>query len=240
MKKTLALAAILFLAPALTAPPAQAGIFSVNVAFNVGGLFFDLGFGGPRYAAHDRHYVYRVSEPFHYEGYSCHSGCYRDGGYIYHHADCPAVAVHFRTYAFSPYVSYPSFFAAPVYRSYRSHGAYPPHRHYDRFVYRSYRDHRTPRTYGRSYRDHRDRYDRHRGSARHFERDRVRGDVRGRHQGSYRDRSGRVDRSHRGRQGIGQDRYRGEIRRRDAGSTRSRDRGGNHAERERSRGRGRR
>jgi hypothetical protein len=106
MKKNLVTLAIVALVPLLAAPAAEAGIFSIGVAFEVGGFFFDLGLGGPRYSAHASHHVYRVREPFQYRGYRCHSGCYRSGGYSYHHANCPAVAYHFRSHRFDPSAAY--------------------------------------------------------------------------------------------------------------------------------------
>ena len=141
MKRILVTLAVVALAPVLIAPAAEAGIFSVGVAFNVGGLFFDLGFGGPRYSAHSSHHVYRVSEPLQYRGYSCHSGCYRSGGYGYHHADCPAVAHHFRSHGFSPYASYPSYFSSRVYGGSGHHGSYGSYgSRYDHHRYDPYRD----------------------------------------------------------------------------------------------------
>lgn len=232
MKKTLALLAILVLAPAFATAPAEAGIFSVNVAFDVGGFYFDLGFGGPHYESHHGHYVYRVSEPIHHAGYQCHSGCYRTGGYTYHHAECPLVAYHFRSYGFSPYVAYPSFFATHGYRDYRS---YRGHR-----SYRSYRTYRPYRSHGRYvYRDQRRYYDRYRHH-RYDRRDRSRHEYRSRrhHTGPRRDRG--IDRRGHRSEDLRRDQRGRDIRRRDAGSTRSR--GGNRApsSRDGSRGRGRR
>ena len=122
MKKILVALAIVALAPLLAVPAAEAGIFSVGVSFNVGGLFFDLGFGGPRYSVGAAHHVYRVDEPFHYQGYQCHSGCYRAGGYSYHHENCPAVAYHFRSHRFDAYAAYPSYFAPRAYGTYGRYG----------------------------------------------------------------------------------------------------------------------
>ena len=62
MKKTLVTLSIIALAPVLAAPAAEAGISSVGVAFNVGGLFFDLGFGGLRHSAHAGHSEMPTSE----------------------------------------------------------------------------------------------------------------------------------------------------------------------------------
>lgn len=181
MNRILVTLAIVALAPVLAVPAAEAGIFSVGVAFDVGGLFFDLGFGGPRYSVYAGHPVYRVSEPLHARGYQCHSGCYRSGGYSYHHADCPAVAYHFRTHGFSPYASYPSYFAPRAdgrhYAGrYSGHGGH--YRHYNRGSYGGryssrHDNHRYDRTRERShydtryyrdnrrdhYRDHRSRHD---------------------------------------------------------------------------------
>lgn len=245
MKKILVIVAIITLAPLLAAPAAEAGIFSVGVAFNVGGFFFDLGFGGPRYSAHASHHVYRVSEPLHYSGYQCHSGCYRDAGYSYHHAECPVVAHHFSSYGFSPYVTYPAFFAPRAYGSYgyysehRGYGSryryYAPrrgYRHYGHYGHRGHRGHHSQDARGpRGYRDHRGghgRYDRHRGDryrdrGRTYDhRDRRRHGVRDRHDARGGARHHGVDRSDRRRhEARGEDRGRG-ARRRDAGSTRSR------------------
>ncbi len=216
MKKILVTLAIVALAPVLVAPAAEAGNFSVGVAFNVGGLFFDLGFGGPRYSAHAGHHVYRVSEPFHYRGYPCHSGCYRSGGYGYHHADCPAVAYHFRSHGFSPYASYPSHlapradghYAGPYVSHYtgRYGGHYSGHdgyySHDSRGTYgsrysRRYDHHRYDRTrersrYGtRHYRDYRHQRHHHDNRRDHYR------DHRSRH--DYRD--GRDRRHHNGHGG---------------------------------------
>lgn len=227
MKKILVITAIIALAPLVAAPAAEAGIFSVGVAFNVGGLFFDLGFGGPRYSAHASHHVYRVAEPFYYAGYECHSGCYRDAGYYYHHADCPVVAYHFRSHGFSPYAAYPTFFAPPAYghySGYRSYGS--TYRHYRPYTYRDHHYHGR-----RGFRDHRGHHERYRGDhhrgrgVRDPHRGHLRRDLRDpRHRGD-RDRS-HVDRSDRRREETRGGDRRGGSRRRDGGSTRSRDRRG--------------
>lgn len=224
MKKILITLTIFALAPAFITPAAEAGIFSVGVSFNVGGLFFDLGFGGPHYGAHARHHVYRASEPFHYRGYECHSGCYRDAGYTYHHANCPAVAYHFRSHRFDAYAAYPSFFAPRSYGyyNYGYYGRYPSrHKHYRYDRHRSshhhyrgqryYRDsgrHHRKYDRGRSHHNYR-RDDRHRDRSRHY--DRGHRDHRGRSAYSTRPRAQRRD----------VDRNRGD-RNRDRRSTRSR------------------
>lgn len=206
MKRILVTLAIVALAPVVVVPAAEAGNFSIGLAFDVGGLLFDLGFGGPRYSAHARHHVYRVRETLHTRGYQCHSGCYRSGGYGYHHADCPAVAYYFRSHGFSPYASYPSYFAPRADGHYTGHytGRYGSHsfshggyyRHYNRSTYGGrhgsrYDDHRYDRTRERSHYGARD-YRHHRDNRRDHDRD-----HRSRH--DYRD--GRDRRHHDGHGG---------------------------------------
>lgn len=158
---------------ALAVAPAEASDrgFSVGAHFSVGGFGFALGFGGPRhYPSHSgSHYsgyrgygsaYYRASPRLRYDGYQCHSGCYRDASYTYHHAACPVVAYHFRKYDYDPYYKYSSYLGSrpyyyydssrygyPSYRGYRSYGRYDSHHgsksygRYDRYR-RGYRDDR--------------------------------------------------------------------------------------------------
>ncbi len=239
MKKILITLAIIGLAPMLVAPAAEAGVFSVGFSFNVGGLFFDLGFGGPHYSAHAGHHVYRVNEPFHYRGYRCHSGCYRAGGYSYHHANCPAVAYHFRTHRFDPYVSYPSFFAPRTYgHRYYNYGRYGhrghryDHYRYDRYRYKNDR-YRGQRYYRDHRRDYRPRHHDHRGHG-----SRYRSDDRRRDRSHFYDRDRRDRRDGRGRGAYS---TRPPAQRRDAyrdrGDDRNRERGRHDARRARPRGR---
>ncbi len=234
MRKTLITLALIALLPVLAVPAAEAGVFSVGASFDVGGFFFDLGFGGPRYSVHAGRHVYRVSEPFHYSGYQCHSGCYRGGGYSYHHADCPAVAYHFRSHRFDPYVSYSGFFAPRAYggHTYGTYGRYGSrydHYRYDRYRYDRHRydRHRSYRNYGRDY--YRPRHDDRRHHGRHY-----RSDSRNRHH------SDRFDRDRRGHSDRGAYSTRSRGQRRDLdrgrGGDRNRDRARSGARRARPRG----
>lgn len=139
MKRPL-LGSILVLALAMSlgaagARPAAAGEWYVGSGFRVGDIYFSLAFDH-RHRHHDPYY-YRTRHHVRHDGYRCGEYCLKRSGYTYHHAACPLVLHHFRSYGFYP---------ARVWESYRG----PRYdRHYDRHYNRHYdRRHDRGRHYG--------------------------------------------------------------------------------------------
>lgn len=172
---------VLALTPGLVPQASADHGWRAGAAFEIGGIFFNIGYRGDR-DRHRRHdYYYRTRHHFGSRDHYHRGGrCFQDRGYYYHHESCPLVHDHLRRHRAS--LDHVFGYYAPDY----------DHRYRDRY----YDDHRRPRRY-RDHGHYRDR-GRYRDHG-HYRDDRGRGHHRGRGHDKHRGRGrGHDHHDHRG------------------------------------------